>query len=203
MERRETNTTHHNILSPGQTNGPTPPGIQVDTLYSVLAVVGLQSYFPSLIEAGFDNWRSVCRITEHDLERLGFKLGHRRLLQRKIAESQGHPTLEPLPSAARKLYMASSSATENLSDNNNNGPSEGGKEAKGYAPRKIKQNDTPSGIIVESIERDTCGQWRHEHPFHSPKRYPSVVGVQWFWCSLPRIISEPMDKLNGTNLLAR
>ncbi|OCK75786.1 hypothetical protein K432DRAFT_281068, partial [Lepidopterella palustris CBS 459.81] len=56
----------------------------------------LQSYFHSLVEAGFDSWGSVCRITELDLERLSFKLGHRRVLQRKIADSQGHPRSKPL-----------------------------------------------------------------------------------------------------------
>lgn len=37
-------------------------------------------------------------VKEEDLDRLGFKLGHRRKLQRAIATMDGYPQSEPLPS---------------------------------------------------------------------------------------------------------
>ncbi|GME33293.1 hypothetical protein GTA08_BOTSDO06819 [Neofusicoccum parvum] len=49
----------------------------------------LQDYLPALVENGFDSWDVVCDITEEDLAHLGFKLGHRRVLQREIAASRG------------------------------------------------------------------------------------------------------------------
>ncbi|KAL1638337.1 hypothetical protein SLS56_000145 [Neofusicoccum ribis] len=49
----------------------------------------LQDYLPALVENGFDSWDVVCDITEEDLAHLGFKLGHRRILQREIAASRG------------------------------------------------------------------------------------------------------------------
>ncbi|KAJ9638356.1 hypothetical protein H2199_007043 [Coniosporium tulheliwenetii] len=54
-------------------------------LYSALQRIGLEHYHDRLVENGFDSWEAVCDISESDLAQLGFKLGHRRLLQRIIA----------------------------------------------------------------------------------------------------------------------
>ena len=48
----------------------------------------IPQYFDRLVEAGFDSWETVLEITEEDLERLGFELGHRRKLQREIANTR-------------------------------------------------------------------------------------------------------------------
>jgi len=69
----------------------------MDTLYNQLVQLGLQEYFHVLVGNGFDTWGKVTSITELDLDRLSFKLGHRRLLQRKIADLHGYPRHLPLP----------------------------------------------------------------------------------------------------------
>ena len=48
----------------------------------------MPQYFDRLVRAGFDSWGTVLEITEEDLESLGFDLGHRRKLQREIANTR-------------------------------------------------------------------------------------------------------------------
>jgi hypothetical protein len=51
----------------------------------VLDRIGLSIYYEPLKANSFDSWDTVLGITEQDLEHLSFKLGHRRKLQREIA----------------------------------------------------------------------------------------------------------------------
>ncbi|KAF2399430.1 hypothetical protein EJ06DRAFT_582757 [Trichodelitschia bisporula] len=62
-----------------------------------LASLGLAQYLPVLAENGFDDWDTVLDITEEDLQTLGFKRGHRRVLQREIAAHRGqaYPSVVP------------------------------------------------------------------------------------------------------------
>jgi len=45
-----------------------------------------------LHENGFEDWDTVLDITEEDLDSLGFKRGHRRVLQKEIANARGSPS---------------------------------------------------------------------------------------------------------------
>ena len=69
---------------------------QVPDLADVLLRLGLSKYQSVLASNGFDDWDTVLHITEDDLARLNFKLGHRRALQREIATFRGLPTSESL-----------------------------------------------------------------------------------------------------------
>lgn len=67
-------------------------------LPDVLARLGIAQYQSVLHDNGFSTWNSVLDISEEDFNELGFKLGHRRLLQREIATFRGVPSslsLEP------------------------------------------------------------------------------------------------------------
>ncbi|MCJ1341472.1 hypothetical protein MMC09_006768 [Bachmanniomyces sp. S44760] len=55
----------------------------------VLERLGLIQYFEKFIEEGFDTWETILDITESDLDVLRVRLGHRRKLQREIANSRG------------------------------------------------------------------------------------------------------------------
>ncbi|KAJ9624438.1 hypothetical protein H2203_005173 [Taxawa tesnikishii (nom. ined.)] len=57
-------------------------------LCDVLWRLGLSQYFRAFIDEGFDILPTLMDITESDLDALGVKLGHRRKLQRFIAESR-------------------------------------------------------------------------------------------------------------------
>ncbi|KAL9093981.1 MAG: hypothetical protein Q9165_003651 [Trypethelium subeluteriae] len=60
------------------------------SLDTILTELNLSQYLQILLDNGFDTWDVVQEITEEDLRQLGFKLGHRRILQRAIAESPVH-----------------------------------------------------------------------------------------------------------------
>ncbi|OCL08955.1 hypothetical protein AOQ84DRAFT_31351 [Glonium stellatum] len=51
--------------------------------------LGLSQYLEVFVAEGFDSWETVLDITESDLNHLNVKLGHRRKLQRAIAETRG------------------------------------------------------------------------------------------------------------------
>lgn len=72
-------------------------GVMPD-LSEVLDRTGLSSYLDRLTAQGFVDWETVLDITEDDLSNLGFKLGHRRTLQREIATFRGIPPTESLES---------------------------------------------------------------------------------------------------------
>ncbi|KAF4634165.1 hypothetical protein G7Y89_g3945 [Cudoniella acicularis] len=58
-------------------------------LGDIFAELGISHYLNDFIEQGFDTWDTILDITESDFDALGVKLGHRRKLQRKIANSRG------------------------------------------------------------------------------------------------------------------
>ncbi|RDL36622.1 uncharacterized protein BP5553_05974 [Venustampulla echinocandica] len=58
-------------------------------LGEIFAELGISQYLDEFIEQGFDTWETILDITESDFDALGVKLGHRRKLQRKIANSRG------------------------------------------------------------------------------------------------------------------
>lgn len=58
----------------------------------------LGQYVAVLQENGYVLWGQLKTVTEEDFSRLGFKLGHRRRLQRAIATMEGYPRSEALPS---------------------------------------------------------------------------------------------------------
>jgi hypothetical protein len=61
----------------------------MDEFEAILTELGISHYFNEFIEQGFDSWDKIVDITELDFDALDVKLGHRRKLQRKIANSTG------------------------------------------------------------------------------------------------------------------
>ncbi|KAK3395850.1 hypothetical protein B0T20DRAFT_487401 [Sordaria brevicollis] len=58
-------------------------------LAAIFGELGISQYLDSFVEQGFDTWETILDITESDLDVLGVKLGHRRKLQRRIANYRG------------------------------------------------------------------------------------------------------------------
>ncbi|KAI9640927.1 hypothetical protein NHQ30_010768 [Ciborinia camelliae] len=58
-------------------------------LSEIFAELGISQYLQNFKEQGFDSWDTILDITESDFDALGVKLGHRRKLQRRIANSRG------------------------------------------------------------------------------------------------------------------
>lgn len=60
-------------------------------LRSNLQTLGLGQYIDVLQQNGFVDWGTLSKAREEDLGRLGFKLGHRRRLQRELASMEDLP----------------------------------------------------------------------------------------------------------------
>lgn len=66
-------------------------------LEPVFRELGLAQYLDSFVDQGFDTWDTILDIQESDLDALGVKLGHRRKLQRRIANARGIAPSVSLP----------------------------------------------------------------------------------------------------------
>jgi len=64
-------------------------GWMTQLLATVFGELGISQYLDAFLDQGFDTWETILDITESDLDALGVKLGHRRKLQRRIANSRG------------------------------------------------------------------------------------------------------------------
>ncbi|KAI1767556.1 hypothetical protein GGR53DRAFT_526406 [Hypoxylon sp. FL1150] len=61
----------------------------MNSLEAIFGELGISQYLDAFIDQGFDSWETILDITESDLDALGVKLGHRRKLQRRIANYRG------------------------------------------------------------------------------------------------------------------
>jgi hypothetical protein len=103
----------------------------MDSLETKLQQLGLAQYTEALLENGFESWETVLDITEDDMDELGFKLGHRRILQREIASQREPP---PSPGAGeRHTPSGTQSGNENLSPSTTTEESSG---ASGKRPKR-------------------------------------------------------------------
>ncbi|KJZ76740.1 hypothetical protein HIM_04076 [Hirsutella minnesotensis 3608] len=108
-------------------------------LDSIFAELGLSQYLNAFIDQGFDAWDTILDIQESDLDALGVKLGHRRKLQRRIANARG---IAPSVSLA---YTAKPSPEEVKQDGlrrESNRP-EGSQENIGVQKRKYRRHPKP------------------------------------------------------------
>ncbi|KAL7961441.1 hypothetical protein V8C34DRAFT_12604 [Trichoderma compactum] len=65
------------------------PGRMSQELEAIFRELGITQYLDTFVEQGFDTWETILDIQESDLDALGVKLGHRRRLQRRIANARG------------------------------------------------------------------------------------------------------------------
>jgi hypothetical protein len=79
-----------------------------------LHLLNLQVYIATLQKNGYTSWDQLGRVSEEELERLGFKLGHRRRLQREIASMKGYSYLEALPPQGMNMTQLDDSWAGNL-----------------------------------------------------------------------------------------
>jgi hypothetical protein len=71
------------------------------SLEEVFEELGLSQYLDAFVDQGFDSWDTILDVTESDLDALGVKLGHRRKLQRRIANTRGIAPIGNLVSPTR------------------------------------------------------------------------------------------------------
>ncbi|WKT43162.1 Sterile alpha motif domain [Fusarium oxysporum f. sp. vasinfectum] len=116
-------------------------------LESIFAELGLSQYLGAFVEQGFDEWDIILDIQESDLDALGVKLGHRRKLQRRIANARGISPSVSLVTSVRPTSEDAKSDSVQPEPTRTELPSEG----QGVAKRKYRR-----------------------HPKNAPERPPSA-----------------------------
>ncbi|OAL06761.1 hypothetical protein IQ06DRAFT_3492 [Phaeosphaeriaceae sp. SRC1lsM3a] len=130
-----------------------------------LARLGLSQYVEVFTAEGFDTWDTVLDITESDLSLLNVKLGHRRKLQRAIAETRGQTSDRPLPIALGR----GASAEVSYRSGDESAPESKGKQGEAAVPG--------SGASVTSTTTKRKYR-RHPKPDeHAPERPPSAYVI--------------------------
>ncbi|USP79926.1 hypothetical protein yc1106_07200 [Curvularia clavata] len=137
---------------------PTP--FYMSDLKDRLARLGLSQYHQVFAAEGFDTWETVLDITESDLSSLNVKLGHRRKLQRAIAESRGQSSEKPLP-----INLPRAGSTTGSYRSDDSGPESKTKQA---------ESSTPSSGTTGAKRKYR----RHPKPDeHAPERPPSAYVI--------------------------
>jgi hypothetical protein len=148
-----------------------PPGSHPETcrmtdLDDIFADLGISQYLDDFRSQGFDTWDTILDITESDFDALGVKLGHRRKLQRKIANSRGISSDKALGSPAPNA-AADDRASEDrhiggrIEGNSGSGPHGAKRKYKRHPkPDSNAPDRPPSAYVIFSnkMRRDIEGQ---------------------------------------------
>ncbi|KAK2601704.1 hypothetical protein QQS21_004692 [Conoideocrella luteorostrata] len=114
-------------------------------LDGIFADLGLSQYLDAFVDQGFDAWDIILDIQESDLDALGVKLGHRRKLQRRIANARGVAPSVSLASSAKP------STEEPKQDGLRRDPSrtDASVETSGVTKRKYRRHPKPDDNAPE------------------------------------------------------
>ncbi|PSS27836.1 hypothetical protein M430DRAFT_131761 [Amorphotheca resinae ATCC 22711] len=112
-------------------------------LREIFAELGISHYLNDFIEQGFDSWDTILDITESDFDALGVKLGHRRKLQRKIANSRGLSSDRALGSPTRNTPSDDRQAEEHKGNSARDGKEAGTGTGSGPHGAKRKYRRHP------------------------------------------------------------
>ncbi|KAJ9619414.1 uncharacterized protein PV06_04154 [Exophiala oligosperma] len=103
--------------------------------------LGLEQYLDAFLSEGFDTWETLTDIQESDFDALNVKLGHRRKLQRAIADYRGIPYERLIGSPAQEPLSEAAKAAESGAN-----PALAVERAPGLAPeakRKYRRHPKP------------------------------------------------------------
>lgn len=107
-------------------------------LEGVFKELGLSQYLDAFTEQGFDKWETILDIQESDLDALGVKLGHRRKLQRRIANARGIA-----PSISLADIRATLEEVKQNGSRHDHARWEGNPETNGVTKRKYRRHPKP------------------------------------------------------------
>jgi len=111
-------------------------------LGDIFAELGITHYLNDFVEQGFDSWDTILDITESDFDALGVKLGHRRKLQRRIANFRGLSSDRALDSSSRNTPTDDRVSDEQRSTGSRNDNKDTGSGPHG-AKRKYRRHPKP------------------------------------------------------------
>ncbi|PHH77375.1 hypothetical protein CDD82_3547 [Ophiocordyceps australis] len=109
-------------------------------LEGIFAELGLSQYLDAFVDQGFDAWETILDIQESDLDALGVKLGHRRKLQRRIANARG---IAPSVSLATTAKVASEQSKQESLRHDTSRAIDGIAEPNGITKRKYRRHPKP------------------------------------------------------------
>ncbi|RBA10914.1 hypothetical protein FPRO05_05503 [Fusarium proliferatum] len=141
-------------------------------LESILAELGLSQYLGAFVEQGFDEWDIILDIQESDLDALGVKLGHRRKLQRRIANARGISPSVSLVTTVRQTSEDVKSDSVQAEPTRTELPPEG----QGVAKRKYRRHPKPDD--------------------NAPERPPSAYVL--FSNKIAKLVGENWQNLNAS-----
>jgi hypothetical protein len=113
---------------------------------STLQALSLGQYIDVLQKNGFSDLVTLSKAREEDFSRLGFKLGHRRRLQRELASMSGLPPWEPLESGDSTEQGASMSADTSSTHSSSLSPTPSAQSA--HIPQLLKV-DSHKGVASQ------------------------------------------------------
>lgn len=102
--------------------------------------LGLAQYLDAFVDQGFDTWETILDIQESDLDALGVKLGHRRKLQRRIANARG---IAPSISLSSTSSKAGSEELKQDGTRSDQGRHECNHDGAGVTKRKYRRHPKP------------------------------------------------------------
>ncbi|RGP73788.1 hypothetical protein FLONG3_6209 [Fusarium longipes] len=141
-------------------------------LETIFAELGLSQYLGTFIEQGFDEWDIILDIQESDLDALGVKLGHRRKLQRRIANARGISPSASLVTPARQTTEEAKPDGVQTEPSRTETPPEG----QGVAKRKYRRHPKPDE--------------------NAPERPPSAYVL--FSNKIAKLVGENWQNLNAS-----
>ena len=115
-------------------------------LGEIFAGLGISQYLQVFLGQGFDTWETILDITESDFDALGVKLGHRRKLQRKIANSRGLSSDRALGSPSRNTP---SDDAQDLRQSGKKSEAKEGASGPHGAKRKYRRHPKPDDNAPE------------------------------------------------------
>ncbi|KFA53101.1 hypothetical protein S40293_05343 [Stachybotrys chartarum IBT 40293] len=110
-------------------------------LEPIFRELGLSQYLDTFVDQGFDCWDTILDIQESDLDALGVKLGHRRKLQRRIANARGvAPSISLGPSSKQN---GNEEPKQEAIRPDTTRPENGQHDNAGVAKRKYRRHPKP------------------------------------------------------------
>ncbi|KAJ6446244.1 High mobility group, superfamily [Purpureocillium lavendulum] len=154
-------------------------------LDDIFAELGLSRYLDAFVDQGFDTWDTILDIQESDLDALGVKLGHRRKLQRRIANARGIA-----PSVSLASVKSTTDEVKPESSRRESSRLDGNSEGSGVTKRKYRRHPKPD---ENAPERPPSA-----YVLFSNKMREDLKGQSLTFTEIAKLVGENWQSLDPT-----
>ncbi|KAI0600847.1 hypothetical protein F4775DRAFT_507694 [Biscogniauxia sp. FL1348] len=155
----------------------------MNSLEAIFGELGISQYLEAFIDQGFDSWDTILDITESDLDALGVKLGHRRKLQRRIANYRG-----VAPDASLVSPTRTSIEDAKIEPNRTDPARSDSKDGSTVAKRKYRRHPKPD---ENAPERPPSA-----YVLFSNKMREDLKGQNLTFTEIAKLVGENWQNLN-------